>query len=121
MRAHIEDKMITANIVLPDETYHIEVSHMNAPSLAASDLNFFFQRFLQPSWRHLPHLSDRHMVVYKQSDVKLSWEANSTNEESAFPKMCGYVKEGAGETLCHLKARRLFSQYPFVSVRIGNG
>lgn len=26
VRAHIEDKMITANIVLPDETYHIEVS-----------------------------------------------------------------------------------------------
>lgn len=25
VRAHIEDKMITANIVLPDETYHIEV------------------------------------------------------------------------------------------------
>lgn len=25
VRAHIEDKMITGNIVLPDETYHIEV------------------------------------------------------------------------------------------------
>lgn len=25
VRAHIEDKMITANIVLIDETYHIEV------------------------------------------------------------------------------------------------
>lgn len=25
VRAHIDDKMITANIVLPDETYHIEV------------------------------------------------------------------------------------------------
>lgn len=26
VRAHIEDKMVTGNIVLPDETYHIEVS-----------------------------------------------------------------------------------------------
>lgn len=25
VRAHIEDKIITANIILPDETYHIEV------------------------------------------------------------------------------------------------
>lgn len=38
------------------------------------------------------------MVVYKQSDVKLSWEANETAGEDAFPKVCGYVKEGAGET-----------------------
>lgn len=29
VRAHIEDKMITANIVLPDETYHIEVNGQN--------------------------------------------------------------------------------------------
>lgn len=28
VRAHIEDKMITANIILPDETYHIEVSKL---------------------------------------------------------------------------------------------
>lgn len=39
------------------------------------------------------------MVVYKQSDVKLSWEANGTDEGNAFPKVCGYVKEGAGETI----------------------
>lgn len=29
VRAHIENKMITANIILPDETYHIEVSGKN--------------------------------------------------------------------------------------------
>lgn len=28
VRAHIVDKMITANIVLPDETYHIEVRNL---------------------------------------------------------------------------------------------
>lgn len=26
VRAHIENKMITAKIILPDETYHIEVN-----------------------------------------------------------------------------------------------
>lgn len=42
------------------------------------------------------------MVVYKQSDVKLSWETNGTTSDgNAFPKVCGYVKEGAGEwNLC---------------------
>ena len=64
--------MITAKIVLPDETYHIE-----------------------PSWRHLPHLSDRHMLAYRSSDVKLSWEVNQTDGEH--PKVCGYIKEGLGE------------------------
>lgn len=29
VRAHIENKIITANIILPDETYHIEVSIQN--------------------------------------------------------------------------------------------
>ncbi|XP_031633224.1 ADAM 17-like protease [Contarinia nasturtii] len=55
VRAQIEDEIITAKIDLLDETYHIE-----------------------PSWRHLPHLSDRHMIAYKQSDVKLSWMSNET-------------------------------------------
>ncbi|XP_031632985.1 ADAM 17-like protease [Contarinia nasturtii] len=74
VRAHIEDKIITANIILPDETYHIE-----------------------PSWRHIPHLSDRHMVAYKQSDVKLSWMTNETANN--FPKVCGYVKEGRSDEI----------------------
>lgn len=50
---------------------------------------------MQPSWRHLPHLSDRHMIAYKQSDIKLSWMANETANN--FPKVCGYVKEGGGK------------------------
>lgn len=30
VRAHIEDKIITAHIVLPEETYHIEVAQSNS-------------------------------------------------------------------------------------------
>ncbi|KAJ6639922.1 ADAM 17-like protease [Pseudolycoriella hygida] len=65
VRAHIDNGVFTGSIVVPDETYHIE-----------------------PSWRHLPHLSDKHMIAYKLSDVKLSW----ADQDSG--KVCGYVKEG---------------------------
>lgn len=34
------------------------------------------------------------MVAYRQSDVKLSWE--HSDEPGLGPKVCGYVKEGAG-------------------------
>lgn len=34
------------------------------------------------------------MIAYKQSDIKLSWTPNATL--NSFPKVCGYVKEGAG-------------------------
>lgn len=72
--AHIDDgNILTATIILPDETYHIE-----------------------PSWRHLPEATDKHMVAYKASDVKLSWEQHSDDDEHKFtPGKCGYVKEGA--------------------------
>lgn len=76
--AHIDDSnVLTATIILPDETYHIE-----------------------PSWRHLekhlPESSVKHMVAYKASDVKLSWENNKSDESHHFtPGRCGYVKEGA--------------------------
>lgn len=36
------------------------------------------------------------MIAYKQSDVKLSWMDNATTNN--FPKVCGYVKEGAGKS-----------------------
>lgn len=68
--AHIDDSnMLTATIILPDETYHIE-----------------------PSWRHIPDL-DKHMIAYKASDVKLSWE-NHEHSDHFEPGKCGYVKEG---------------------------
>lgn len=73
--AHIDDgNVLTATIILPDETYHIE-----------------------PSWRHLPEASDKHMVAYKASDVKLSWEnhEHGAGGEHFEPGKCGYVKEGA--------------------------
>lgn len=69
--AHIDDRnMLTATIILPDETYHIE-----------------------PSWRHIPEATDKQMVAYKASDVKLSWE-NHDHSEHFKPAKCGYVKEG---------------------------
>jgi disintegrin and metalloproteinase domain-containing protein 17 len=69
--AHIDDgNILTATIILPDETYHIE-----------------------PSWRHIPEM-DKHMIAYKASDVKLSWE-NHDHEADFEPGKCGYVKEGA--------------------------
>ncbi|KAG4079955.1 hypothetical protein HA402_006267 [Bradysia odoriphaga] len=70
VRAHIDNGVITGSIVLPEETYHIE-----------------------PSWRHLPHLTDKHMIAYKSSDVKLSWMDNDSGGAGA-AKVCGYVKEG---------------------------
>jgi disintegrin and metalloproteinase domain-containing protein 17 len=72
--AHIDDSnVLTATIILPEDTYHIE-----------------------PSWRHLPDSSEKHMVVYKASDVKLSWEnhAKHGEGENHTHGKCGYVKEG---------------------------
>lgn len=70
--AHIdEDNIVTATIQLQDETYHIE-----------------------PSWRHIPESSNKHMVAYKASDVKLSWDHDHSDENHFTPGKCGYVKEG---------------------------
>lgn len=74
VNAHLENGILTASVVLPGETYHIE-----------------------PSWRHLGHLSDKHMIAYKQSDIKFSWEDVDAigGEMGGVPKTCGYIKEGA--------------------------
>jgi len=70
--AHIDDaNLLTATIILPEETYHIE-----------------------PSWRHIPETTDKHMLAYKASDVNLSWE-NHHGDLHFEPGKCGYVKEGA--------------------------
>lgn len=83
VRAQLEDGVLTATIVLPDETFHIE-----------------------PSWRHLGHLTGRHMIAYRGSDIKLSWEHDENGDAAVggrdaggspltkVPKTCGYVKEG---------------------------
>lgn len=55
---------------------------------------FHFGGQTQPSWRHLPDLSDRHMIAYKESDVKSSWA--ESGQPSKAPKVCGYVKVGKG-------------------------
>lgn len=77
VRAHIDGEngaegggLMTATIVLPTETYHIE-----------------------PSWRHLPDSETGHMIVYRGSDIKLSW-LDSEQSKAVGPKTCGYVKEG---------------------------
>lgn len=52
----------------------------------------------QPSWRHLPDIDEESMIVYKGSNVKLSWEHYEGDEghTHGVPKTCGYVKEDAG-------------------------
>lgn len=70
--AHIDEgNVVTATIILPEEVYHIE-----------------------PSWRHLPDSTDKHMVAYKASDVKPGVSDHEHGENFA-PGKCGYVKEGA--------------------------
>ncbi|XP_040152983.1 ADAM 17-like protease [Anopheles arabiensis] len=72
VNAHIDDGVMTASVVLPDETYHIE-----------------------PSWRHLPHLSDKHMIAYRTSDIKFSWDqVDAISGDLGVPRTCGYIKEG---------------------------
>jgi disintegrin and metalloproteinase domain-containing protein 17 len=68
---HMEDGVMTGSIHLPDEIYHVE-----------------------PSWRHLSHLDNRTMVVYRQSDVKFSWDRENLPPGQVGPRICGYVKEG---------------------------
>jgi hypothetical protein len=82
--AHIDSGVITASISLPEETYHIE-----------------------PSWRHIPGTTDKHMVAYRASDVKLSWDHNHDSEE--VPMKCGYVKEGLG--ILNNLPKTLINQY----------
>ncbi|XP_044593060.1 ADAM 17-like protease [Cotesia glomerata] len=71
-QVHIDEGVITGSITISDETYHIE-----------------------PSWRHLPHLGNDSMIIYKASDVKLSWEhvENGEGHTHGVPKTCGYIKE----------------------------
>ncbi|KAF5275866.1 hypothetical protein FQR65_LT04105 [Abscondita terminalis] len=69
---HIDDEgVLTGAVHLPDESYHIE-----------------------PSWRHLPETDNKTMIVYRGSDVKLSWERNKHSYDDVGPKICGYIKEG---------------------------
>jgi disintegrin and metalloproteinase domain-containing protein 17 len=73
VHVNLEDGLMTALITLPDETYHFE-----------------------PSWRHFPHLTTKqHMLAYRSSDLKLSWDGQEKdNEHMGAPITCGYVKEG---------------------------
>ena len=69
---HMEDGVMTAKIVTPEDTYHVE-----------------------PSWRHFADGENddkRSMIAYKESDVLYSW--NQPNADDFVPpKVCDYVKE----------------------------
>ncbi|XP_044761220.1 ADAM 17-like protease [Coccinella septempunctata] len=60
---HIDDGLMTGSIELESETYHIE-----------------------PAWRHLSNTDNETMMVYKQSDVKLTWDKD---EALLGAKTCG--------------------------------
>ena len=65
---HMEDGVMTAKIVTPEDTYHVE-----------------------PSWRHFDNEEDtknveedkRSMIAYKESDVLYSW--NHPNADDFIP------------------------------------
>ena len=68
-QVHMEDGVITANIITKEDVYHIE-----------------------PSWRHLPNTDEQTMIAYKESDIKFSW--NEPDEKNFIPpKVCDFVKE----------------------------
>ena len=74
VRAHIDaDGVLTATVILPNETYHIE-----------------------PAWRHLDLPAHGHeMIAYRVSDVILSQkEPHKNHEHHQGHLSCGFVKEG---------------------------
>ena len=66
VQVHFDAGILTGRIQTPDDVYHIE-----------------------PAWRHLDDLDKDSMIVYKESDIKFSW-----NEESPHKK-CDSVQENA--------------------------
>lgn len=73
VRAHIDEHgVLTATVILPNETYHIE-----------------------PSWRHLDTpVNDKKMIAYRVSDVILSKDQHKGHGHQPEPISCGFVKEG---------------------------
>lgn len=76
VRAHIDDHgVLTATVVLPNETYHIE-----------------------PSWRHLDlPVHAKQMIAYRISDVILAKDhhrGGHARHPPTNPVTCGFVKEG---------------------------
>ncbi|XP_019760569.1 ADAM 17-like protease isoform X2 [Dendroctonus ponderosae] len=97
---HVEDGVMTGNIHMPDDIYHIE-----------------------PSWRHIPGHDNRTMITYKQSDIKFSWDAENLPADYPTPRTCAYIKEGSemeeNETAHHIEKRQLdqYDQYRFTKTR----
>lgn len=104
--AHLEDGVMTASIHVGDETYHIEVSEvfslidLSACFFLSPELVYLITfYFVQPSWRHLPHLGNESMIAYRASDIRYSWHQPQEGPEKLKPT-CGYVKEGPGILQC---------------------
>lgn len=99
VHAHIDEGVITASIILPDDTYHIEVCIYQI-QIFKENIQNVSNKF-QPSWRHLPGTSNKHMVAYRASDIKLSWDSkeHTHDENMGVPLKCGYVKEGLGKDI----------------------
>ncbi|XP_050314434.1 ADAM 17-like protease isoform X2 [Anthonomus grandis grandis] len=91
---HIDEEgVLTGNIHMPDDIYHIE-----------------------PSWRHIPEHDNKTMITYKQSDIKFSWDPDNLPSDFPTPRTCAYVKEGAeleeNETSTHnIRKRQLLDPY----------
>lgn len=92
---HVDDGVMTGTIHLPDEIYHVE-----------------------PSWRHLPHLDNRTMITYRQSDVKFTWDHDNLPPGQVGPKICGYVKEGEElDEEEHVISKRQVDQYEYTPTK----
>ncbi|XP_056632369.1 ADAM 17-like protease isoform X1 [Diorhabda sublineata] len=100
VNVHMEDGVLTGSIHLPEETYHVE-----------------------PSWRHLPNADNRTMIIYKQSDIKFSWEPENLPPDASRPKVCDYIKEGAeleGDDEVdeiHERQKRQIDQYEYTPTK----
>ncbi|XP_066152837.1 ADAM 17-like protease isoform X1 [Euwallacea fornicatus] len=96
---HIEEGVLTGNIHMPDDIYHIE-----------------------PSWRHIPGHDNQTMITYKQSDIKFSWDPENLPVHYPNPRMCAYIKEGTefdDNGTHHIEKRQLdqYDQYKFTKTR----
>ncbi|CAB0038723.1 unnamed protein product [Trichogramma brassicae] len=105
VQLNIDDNgILLGSISVPDDTYHIE-----------------------PSWRHLPENSNETMIIYKASDVKLSWEHyhNGEGHTHGAPKTCGYIKEDNEpidvdlkiEETSHNRSRRQTESYEYTPTK----
>ncbi|KAG1652431.1 ADAM 17-like protease [Nymphon striatum] len=66
-----------------EASVHMEESGLLTATIKTADDIYV----IEPSWRHLQENNNDSMIVYKDSDVKYSWDKNEMKQ-----KFCGYVK-----------------------------